>query len=177
MQLYLFSLLFNYIICDTINYISPIANQTYFSDKLNVTYFIMRNGLLYLTDTTTELIDENNTVLSKTTGQIDNNLVTFSINFKNINLENTMTINPVSNYSVKITSSGLYNSFVNGTTVKLPLTLENTIPFTINTTSVHHHTMNHTTNHTMNNTTMNTSGSINFSCLNLFVIFIILNLV
>lgn len=107
--------------CDSIKYISPMINETVINSNLNVTYFVMRNGLLYLTDSKLELFDNNNTLIQNTSVMIDTgNLVVTTL----YNLSN-------SNYFLKITSSGLYNSVKNGSFVKLPLSIENVIPFTV----------------------------------------------
>lgn len=112
------------IYCDTIEYISPNSSQVFPTSNINVTYFVMRNGMLYLTESTIELINSNDDVILKFTNEIIDTYVSLVLNIPD-NYQSGF------NYSLRVTSSGFYNSIINGSLVKLPLNTRDEIPFSV----------------------------------------------
>ena len=97
-----------YVYADTIKINSPSTHQVINNSSININYTIQRNGMLYISNTTTELLDVNN-----------KSLVSF---LKDVNTSPNVLIdmrtfvqpNTTTNFTLKITGYGSYNQ-VNGT--------------------------------------------------------------
>ena len=109
---------------DTIKIDSPLANQVINNSSININYTIQRNGMLYISNTTTELLDVNNM-----------SLVSF---FKDVNtspnvlidMRTFVQLNTTTNFTLKITGYGSYNQ-VNGT--KGYTNIQEFVPIQLNT--------------------------------------------
>jgi hypothetical protein len=128
---------------DTITVNSPTNNQVvlyntdnYYSNFLSVNYQISRNGMVYLTNTTTELFDDKNNLIQS--------LFTNTFMYGNVstNLQFPIIQTPQApatlNWTVSITGFGryLFINTVNGTTSSQIqfVNLVNNIPITLNLT-------------------------------------------
>lgn len=164
MQLLLvLSILLPFVYCDTIKVNNPTRNQVINNSSFLIDYVIERNdenNKLFVTNTTTELLDARG-----------NSLVAFPKNLTNstmvrLDMRTFVQPNTVTNFTVKITAFGNYSSPVNGrlfgeieTEVPLQLNLSNSTNSTrpSSTTSTRSSTSTPTTTTTTTNTTSATS--------------------
>jgi hypothetical protein len=124
------------VLCDTINVNSPTRNQIINNSSFLIDYLVERSGNLFITNTTTDLLD--------VTG---NSLVSFPKNLSDstvvrLDMRTFVQSNTVTNFTVKIVAFGKYNTPVNGqlfgeikTEVPLQLNLSNNSTVTSRPTS------------------------------------------
>lgn len=140
MQLFwVLSILLPLVSCDTIKINSPTPNQVINNSSFLIDYLIERNNgnnNLFVTNTTTQLLDERG-----------NSLVSFGKNLTNstmvrLDMRTFVQPNTVTNFTVKITAFGNYSVPVNGRAfgeveveVPLQLNLRNSTNTTTTTTT------------------------------------------
>ena len=124
------------VLCDTVKVNSPTRNQVINNSSFLIDYLVERSGNLFVTNTTTELLDVNG-----------NSLVSFPKNITNstmvrLDMRTFVQPNTVTNFTVKIIAFGKYNTPVNGqlfgeikTEVPLQLNLSNNSTVTSRPTS------------------------------------------
>lgn len=124
MILSILPLLFSFITfckADTINFITPTNGQVFKSSVVNVNYQIQRNGMLFISNTTTDLLDNKGTLLKSV----------FTDTTVNNNVNIQLTANTKSNYNIRITGFGKYNLISDGTTNVLFMNIQNVIPVSV----------------------------------------------
>jgi len=161
MQLFFFLGIFiPFVYCDTIKVNSPTRNQVINNSSFLIDYLIERNAQnnnLFVTNTTTELLDENGDSLVSVPRNLTNSTMV------RLDMRTFVQPNTVTNFTVKITAFGNYSNPVNGrlfgeieTEVPLQLNLSNgtnsTRPSTTTTTTTTD-TSTATTNSTDNTST------------------------
>lgn len=122
---FIFILLTFKVNADTIKFITPTINQKFINSVVDVNYQIERNGMLFISNTTTDLLDNKGSILKSVF--TDTNVNT-SVNVQ------IDTTNKQGNYYIKITGFGKYNFVSNNVTV-LFINIENFIPISVNTSS------------------------------------------
>lgn len=122
---FILSLFLPFVYCDSIKVNSPALNQVFTNSSFLVDFLVQRNNEnngLFLTNTTTQLLDSNGNVLvavprDTTDLMVRLNMITFV-------KENTVT-----NFTIKIIGLGKYNQSVNG---KLVDEIEQEVPLQLN---------------------------------------------
>lgn len=131
MQLFfLLSIFLPLVYCDTIKVNNPTRNQVINNSSFLIDYLIERNNEnnnLFVTNTTTELLDSNGNSLVSVPRNLTNSTMV------RLDMRTFVQPNTVTNFTVKITAFGNYSSPVNGrrfgeieTEVPLQLNLSNT---------------------------------------------------
>ena len=136
------------VLCDTIKVNSPTRYQVINNSSFLIDYIIERSGDLFITNTTTELLDVNGDSLVS----VPINSTTVRLNIKTFVQPNTVT-----NFTVKITGFGKYNAPVNG---QLFGEIEVEVPLQLNLSNNSTVTSRPTSNSTPTSTTNSTSISI-----------------
>lgn len=111
-----------FVLCDTVNVNSPTRYQVINNSSFLVDYTIQRNGMLYLTNTTTELLDVNRTSLVLVTKDLTNSTSV------RLDMRTFVQPNTVTNFTVRIVAFGKYGRPQNGQlfdniTTEVPLQL------------------------------------------------------
>jgi hypothetical protein len=147
-----------FVLCDTIKVNSPTRNQVINNSSFLIDYLIERSGNLFITNTTTELLDINKNSLVSVPRNITNS-TTVRLDMRTFVQPNTVT-----NFTVKITGFGKYNAPVNGQLfgeieVEVPLQLNLSNNSTVTSRPTSNSTPTSTTNSTPTSTTNSTSIS------------------
>ena len=111
----------NKVLCDTLTFITPNSNQIFNNPIINVDYTINRNGMLYISNTSTDLLDNTGQLLIAS-------IFTNTILNPNIQtqVDTTTPISSLCYYTLRIIAYGVYNS-----TPPLYMTIQNNIPFSV----------------------------------------------
>ena len=114
---------------DTINLITPTNGQVFKNPIINVNYQIQRNGMLLISNTTTDLLDNTGTLLKSifTDTTLNSNV--------NLQLDTNLLLNKNSNFNIRITGFGKYNSISNGNISLLFMNIQNVIFINVDLTT------------------------------------------
>ena len=124
------------VLCDTIKVNSPTRNQVINNSSFLIDYLVERSGNLFVTNTTTELLDVNGNSLVSVPKNLSNSTMV------RLDMRTFVQPNTVTNFTVKIVAFGKYDVPVNGqlfgeikTEVPLQLNLSNNSTVTSRPTS------------------------------------------
>jgi len=115
---------------DTINFVTPTIGQMLTNPLINVNYQIQRNGMLFISNTTTDLLDSTGNLLL-------NSAFTDTTLNTNVNVEfdTTKVLLNTSNFNIRITGFGRYNLISNGSVNVLFMNIQNIIPINVDLSS------------------------------------------
>lgn len=115
---------------DTINFVTPTIGQMLTNPLINVNYQIQRNGMLFISNTTTDLLDSTGNLLL-------NSAFTDTTLNTNVNVEfdTTKVLLNTSNFNIRITGFGRYNLISNGSVNVLFMNIQNIIPISVQATN------------------------------------------